>query len=156
MQGLTWTPPLCQVTRPLPFIPTERELDDLIAGCGKKVSAFLQTLKETAMRIGEAVRIKWKDLDLQRRTITLNQTEKHGNPRIFNVSNKLLVMLSILPRNTEYVFGVPHKRVKASNFYPRRKMLARKLGNPRLLEIGFHTFRHWKATTLYHETKDIV
>jgi len=54
MQGLLWNPPLCQVTRQLPFIPTERELDDLIAGCGKKMSAFLQTLKETAMRLGEA------------------------------------------------------------------------------------------------------
>lgn len=22
------------------------------------------------------------------------------------------------------------------------------------MKISFHTFRHWKATTLYHETKD--
>lgn len=156
MQGLTWTPPLCQVTRPLPFIPTERELDDLIAGSGRKLSAFLQTLKETAMRMGEAVRLKWKDLDLQRRTMTLNQTEKHGNPRIFAVSDKLCDMLSALPKNTEYVFGTSDKNAKSSNFFVRRRMLAHKLGNPRLLEIGFHTFRHWKATALYHETKDIV
>ncbi len=156
MQGLTWNPPRCQVTRPLPFIPTERELDDLIAGCGRKLSAFLQMLKETAMRVGEAVRLKWKDLDLERKTITLNQTEKHGNPRIFTISNKLCDMLSALPKNSEYVFGTSDKRAKSSNFYVRRRMLAHKLGNPRLLEIGFHTFRHWKATALYHETKDIV
>ena len=36
-----------------------------------------------------------------------------------------------------------------------RKRLAVKLQNPRLLKITFHTFRHWKATTLYHQTKDI-
>jgi integrase len=156
MQGLIWNPPLCQVTRPLPFIPTERELDDLIAGSGRKMSAFLQTLKETAMRTGEAVRVKWKDLDLQRKTIALNQTEKHGNPRMFTISNKLIEMLSALPKNTEYVFGAHHKSAKAASFYLKRKTLAQKLGNPRLLEIGFHTFRHWKATTLYHETKDIV
>jgi hypothetical protein len=35
-----------------------------------------------------------------------------------------------------------------------RKSLAQKLQNPRLLRITFHTFRHWKATTLYHQTKD--
>jgi hypothetical protein len=29
-----------------------------------------------------------------------------------------------------------------------------KRANPRLLRISFHTFRHWKATQLYHETKD--
>jgi len=34
--------------------------------------------------------------------------------------------------------------------------LARKLENPRLLEIKFHTFRHWKATKLYHQTKDLL
>ncbi|HLN44550.1 MAG TPA: site-specific integrase, partial [Candidatus Sulfotelmatobacter sp.] len=37
-----------------------------------------------------------------------------------------------------------------------RKRLAYNLSNPRLLEIHMHTFRHWKATMLYHETKDIV
>jgi integrase len=26
--------------------------------------------------------------------------------------------------------------------------------NPRLLQISFHTFRDWKATMLYHKTKD--
>jgi integrase len=24
------------------------------------------------------------------------------------------------------------------------------------MRISFHTFRHWKATTLYHQTKDIL
>ncbi|MEM2971339.1 MAG: site-specific integrase [Candidatus Bathyarchaeia archaeon] len=36
------------------------------------------------------------------------------------------------------------------------KRIARKLGNPRLLQINFHTFRHWKATMEYHKTKDIM
>jgi integrase len=35
-----------------------------------------------------------------------------------------------------------------------RKRLAETLQNPRLLRISFHTFRHWKATWLYHQTKD--
>lgn len=56
-QGLTWKPPICHVNRPLPFIPTERELDDLIAGCGRKTAAFLQCLKETGMRMGECSRL---------------------------------------------------------------------------------------------------
>jgi len=34
------------------------------------------------------------------------------------------------------------------------RWLAHKLQNPRLLKITFHTFRHWKATMLYHQTKD--
>jgi integrase len=35
-----------------------------------------------------------------------------------------------------------------------RKRLAERLQNPRLLRIHYHTFRHWKATMLYHQTKD--
>jgi len=38
----------------------------------------------------------------------------------------------------------------------QKKALAVKLKNPRLLRIGFHTFRHWKATMEYHRTKDIL
>ena len=37
-----------------------------------------------------------------------------------------------------------------------RKRLAHKLQNPRLLKISFHIIRHWKATTEYHKTKDIL
>ena len=37
-----------------------------------------------------------------------------------------------------------------------RKRTAKKLGNPRLDKITFHTFRHWKGTTEYHKTKDIM
>lgn len=34
--------------------------------------------------------------------------------------------------------------------------MAFKLQNPRLMEIHFHTFRHWKATSEYQKTKDIL
>lgn len=31
-----------------------------------------------------------------------------------------------------------------------------KLNNPRLNQTKFYTIRHWKGTTEYHETKDIL
>jgi site-specific recombinase XerC len=34
--------------------------------------------------------------------------------------------------------------------------VAERLQNPRLLQISFKTLRHWKATTEYHKTKDIL
>jgi integrase len=156
MQGQIWNPPMFHVTRKLPFIPTEKELDALIAGTGKKTSVFLQTLKETAMRSGECSRLKWENVDLQRRTIILNEAEKNGNPRIFSISSTLEAMLARLSKKSEFVFGSPSKTARSSGFYNERKRIARKLGNPRLLKIGLHTFRHWKATVLYHETRDIV
>ena len=154
-QGLKWEPPKCDVARKFPFIPTEKEIDDLVAGCGKKTSTFLQLLKETAMRCGEANRLEWIDIDFQRRTITLNKPEKKSKPRIFNVSSKLIAMLNMLPRTNMRVFpSVVAARRRAFNF--TRKSIAKKLQNPRLLRISFHTIRHWKATMLYHQTKDIL
>lgn len=43
-----------------------------------------------------------------------------------------------------------------TGFGHQRKKIARKLNNPRLKEIHFHTLRHWKATMLYHQTKDVL
>jgi integrase len=35
-------------------------------------------------------------------------------------------------------------------------VIARKLENPRILEISFTTFRHWKGTMEFHKTKDLL
>jgi integrase len=154
-QGITWNPPICDVRRKLPFIPLEREIDDLIAGCGKKTATFLQVLKETAMRAGETLRLKWTDLDFERQVITLNDPEKHGNPRVSRMSSKLAEMLNSLPKKEDRIFNCKYISVR-SVFAKAKKRIARKLGNPRLLRITFHTLRHWKATTTYHQTKDVL
>ena len=154
LQGKTWLPPICKVSRKIPFIPTEQELDSLIAGCGKKTSTFLQLLKETALRSAEACNLQWRDVDVQRKIVTFNEPLKNGNPRVFRMSNKLIAMLEALPKKNSYVFATNNKVTRQTVFYKAKRRLAAKLNNPRLLRIGFHTFRHWKATMLYHQTKD--
>ena len=57
------------------------------------------------MRIGEAGRLKWIDVDMEHDTITINQPEKGGLPRMFKVSGKLGAMLNVPPRENEYLFG---------------------------------------------------
>lgn len=42
------------------------------------------------------------------------------------------------------------------NYSKQRKALTFKLKNPRLQQITFHTFRHWKATMEYYKTRDIL
>ena len=152
----TWIAPTYEYKPPIPFIPTEEEIDQVIAGVGPKTSSLLQTLKETAMRIGEAAALEWTDINFKGRTISVNAPEKHGNPRILSVSTKLLDMLNQLPRNSTRVFGDATISHKNGNYFNQRRRLARKLGNPRLLRITFHTFRHWKASMEYHKTKDIM
>ncbi|MEM2419862.1 MAG: tyrosine-type recombinase/integrase [Candidatus Bathyarchaeia archaeon] len=131
MHGLSWQPPRCRRIRKLPFIPLEAEIDQLIAACSRKISAFLQLLKETGMRSGEAWQLKWTDLDLANNTVRVTP-EKGSEPRIFKISNKLAAMLSALPRNSERIFGPHSLKTLRRLFQKQRKRIAQKLGNPRL------------------------
>jgi integrase/predicted RNA-binding Zn-ribbon protein involved in translation (DUF1610 family) len=150
-----WEKPRCKMVKKFPFIPTEQEIDALIAGCRKKNAAFTQLLKETAMRPGEAKMLEWTNLDSDRNIITLNEPEKGSNPRMWKVSQRLIGMLNALPKACEQLFPGSLKSMKGT-WIDTRARLAETLQNPRLKKITFYTFRHWKATTEYHKTKDIL
>jgi integrase len=154
LNKMSWEPPRCVVTSKIPFIPTEQEIDALISAAPRKLSAFLLLLKETAMRRGEAKRLEWVNIDSERNTITLNDPEKHSNPRMWKVPTELIAQLNALPKNSQKVFGDCKMDSLKSAFLNLRKKQAFKLQNPRLLKINFHSFRHWKATMLYHKTRD--
>ncbi|MEM2888033.1 MAG: tyrosine-type recombinase/integrase [Candidatus Bathyarchaeia archaeon] len=151
--GLSWQPPRYRAAEKLPLIPTEADIDQLISGSGRKLSTFLLFLKETGVRCGEASRLKWSDIDFERRIVRITP-EKGSRSRILPVSNRLINMLNNLPRSSEKVWATLYSL--KSNFYKTRKSLAFKLQNPKLKQIGLHTFRHWKATMEYHRTKDIL
>lgn len=151
---LSWEKPRCVVTAKFPFVPTEQELDALISASGRKLSAFLQLLKETAMRRGEAKRLQWTAIDNERNIITLNAPEKHSNPRMWKVSPRLIAMLNSLPKDSQRVFGDSSMDSMKSMFQTLRKKLAVKLQNPRLLEVRFHSFRYWAGTMFYHKKPD--
>jgi integrase len=150
---IPWRPPKYSADHEIPFIPTEQELDLLIAACGKKVATFLQILKETGARCGEITKLTWTSIDSQQKVVRIT-AEKGSLSRILPLSTKAIEMLNNLPRDSERIFVFADDM--RSNFHLQRKRIARKLGNPRLLQIHFHTFRHWKGTMEYHKTKDPI
>jgi len=152
--GLSWKPPRIKREQKIPFIPLESEIDCLIAGTAKTTSLILQLLKETGMRIGEALRLKWININTENKTIILNEPEKHCNARIFRLSSKLLCMLEAYPKKSERIFPSPDVRTRDRIFRNQRIRLAEKLGNPRLRQITFHTLRHWVGTMEFHKTHD--
>jgi integrase len=156
MTGGKWEPPRYKRIKKIPFIPTEAEIDQLIAGCGPKTATLLQLLKETGMRIGEAWKLKWTEIDNVNNTVRVTP-EKGSNPRIFKLSGKMMAMLDSMQRRTtnNRVFSECLKS-KRRLFEKQRATLARKLKNPRIKAITFHTMRHFKATMEYHRTKDIL
>jgi len=155
LQSLKWKPPKYKPVYKLPYIPTEKDINDLIAGCHKKVATFLQLLKETAMRRGEAFKLEWTDIDPETKIVRI-LPEKGSNPRVFKISNKLATMLNNLPKTTNRVFDYKDIYNLEKTFRKQRKRIAFKLGNPKIKQIHFHTFRHWKATMLYAKTNNIL
>jgi integrase len=153
--GKTWNEPEYTTESQLPFIPTEAEIDTLIsAACQPKTATLLQTLKETGARIGELEKLKWMHIDQERRTIYIT-AEKGSNSRILPLSPKLIAMFNNLPKINDKVFQT-NKRGLRKTFESLRNTTAKKLNQPRLKNIHFHTFRHWKGTIEYHKTKDII
>jgi integrase len=148
---IKWKPPKYSDEHEIPYIPAEAELDQLISALGKKTATFCQLLKETGARAGEIASLKWTSFDFETKKVRI-KAEKGSNSRVLPLSMKALEMLCNLPRNKETIFS--NADDMRSCFFLQRRRAAKKLGNPKLILIHFHTFRHWKATTEQHKTRD--
>jgi len=96
----------------------------IIACAGEKLQPFLQTLKETFARTGEAAALKWQNIDLEKRIITINDAEKNSNPRQVEISEKLVKMLQRIPKSSDLVFGENAKKRMRKLFHWIRTRLA--------------------------------
>jgi integrase/rubredoxin len=155
-QNKTWRRPKYDYCQRLPeFLPTEEEIDQLIAGSGKKVATLLRLIKETGMRLGECLSLTWLSVDFQKDIVTLTNAEKHSLPRIFNVSHALTGMLQNLPKQNDKVFGIMKRDSAGTCLRNTRKKVAEKLKNPRIAKIHYHLIRHWFGTMEYHKKPDM-
>lgn len=65
-------------------------------------------------------------------------------------------MLERLPKTSDFVFGENATKRMRKLFHWTRTRLAYRTQNPRIKQIHLPSFRHWGATMLCHNTKDIV
>jgi integrase len=134
------------------YVPYETELDALIAATqSRRMACYLQTLKETYADPGEALRIRWIDIDEKNMTITINFPVKGHLAGTLSVSAKLLSMLSALPHDNEKVFPCTYHSVQTA-FVKLRKRVARIQQNPRIIAVELRGYRHWAGTKIAYET----
>jgi integrase len=152
--GKEWNKPKYAKQERYPYIPTEQEIDQLIASSCTTYATALLILKETGIRTDELMKLEWTDIDTQRKTINITPS-KRSNSRILPISNKLIALLNQLQRKKQKIFTMT-KHSLQWNWYRLRKRISTKLSNPKLMKITLHTFRRWKATMEYHKTRDII
>ena len=142
----------------IPFIPKEEQLDALISASSKRYAPLLQLDKESGWRVIELSRLKPSDFDLSRGTAILNCPAKGSLPRQIKMSQRLVSMLSPLIAKTpagNRIWAVKPRNL-GENFSRIRKKTAEKLGDTAINKITLKTFRHFKGTMTYHQTKDIL
>jgi len=154
MEGLSWKRPRYVQPERLPFVPTEAELDQLIASCGRKLGVFLQGLKDTGADPGELAALEPTDINAENRTVQIRPVKRH-NPRVLKVSREFTIRLQTL-KSYQASQRIFNQKTLSTCLHSQRKRAAQKFGNPRLQKISFTTFRHWKGTMEYHRTKDIL
>jgi integrase len=97
------------------------------------MAAFLQTLKETAARPIEAMRIQREEVDFVQNHLPIKHPAKNCNPRMIRMTEKLTSMLKTLPINTNgKLFRYKNERVAAKTLQEMRKRATIKLGIPEL------------------------
>jgi integrase/predicted RNA-binding Zn-ribbon protein involved in translation (DUF1610 family) len=137
-----------------PFIPTASEVNALIHGGGRVTSTLLQVAATTGARVGEICRLRWRDVDFEKHTISINDPEKGSNTRTIVVPEKTISMLnSLKKRYGEYIFH-PNSENARNNLVYLRQKLADKNKNPRFLQVHMHSFRHYFARKKLIETNN--
>jgi integrase len=154
MEKMTWQKPRYKQEDAIVFVPDEKELDQLTAACrSRRMSTFLQCLKETYADPGEILGLKW--IDFHENILTINAPVKRHLPGQATISNKLVSMLNALPRKSERIFPTSYSMMRQC-FVAVRNRAATRLQNPRLRAITFKSFRHWGGTMLAHYTNGNV
>ena len=72
------------------------------------------------------------------------------------ITQNLANRLGPIPKTSERVFDFSSLRYLSGSFRKQRKRIAERLQNPRILQIHFHTIRHWKASITYAQKPDIL
>jgi integrase len=60
------------------FIPTVKQIETVIAVADADTQDYLWSIRDTMARVGEINRLKWTDVDLERRCVVLSTRKKRG------------------------------------------------------------------------------
>ena len=114
-----------QVSLRIMTLEQERRLVMCVADCNFVIGAFVAILGETGLRKSEGLRMKWADVDFEKKMLTVPRS-KTGEPRYIPLSDYAIEWLSSLHSESAWVFtlsnGKPLKAPRES--FAKGKKLA--------------------------------
>jgi len=123
----------------------KKQISKLLKSCNGYLKAIVITALTTGMRKGEILNLKWSNVDLDKRLITITLT-KNNELRILPINKLLYKTLKSLAKHTksEYVFahenGNPYNDIK--------KVYHIALKKAGITDFHFHDLRHTFASRL--------
>jgi len=138
------------------FVPNPSMIKKLVYRIRNiKLRAAVLIAVETGASQSEVWNLKWKDVNLQNKTITITGVKGHRT-RQYQISDELCTLLMQIPKDTDKIFNLKKARYLNDSLRKYRIRLAEETGNSDFLKIHFHTLRHFAISWKYFKTKDIV
>jgi site-specific recombinase XerD len=140
-----------KLNKNIPRFITEQELYLILAQEENQILRYIYaTLFFTGMRISELLNLKWADVNLNDRIITVRNTKtfriKSAAERIIPIGGKLLKILHRLRQDTIYLFYIPAVNLSRDIVSHRFKQALRKTEVNH--DIRLHDLRHSCFTAL--------
>jgi integrase len=137
-------------------IPSVEEFMRIVAAAPRDVQPLLVILTHSLARIDEILRLTWKDVNFELKTITLwTRKRKDGNwePRHIPMNEDLFNVLHPMWKRREQEEWVFWNK-KEKNRYNRRPKLMRSIcKRAGTSHYGFHAIRHFSATYMHDVLK---
>lgn len=139
----------------------QNEIETLISSTkSKELPTIIRLAIETAMRLGEIVSLKWDQIDIEHRLVSLSDT-KNGSSRFVPLTSKAIEIISSLPKANERLFSINSR--SATLTFIRVRNAARKQyelsggTDPNFLkDIHFHDLRHEAITRLFEKGFNVM
>jgi len=138
------------------YVPTPEMVKQFIYRIRKlELRAMVMIAIETGASASEVWNLKWKDVNLQSKSITITGVKGHRTKQ-YPMSDELVTLLSQIPKGSERIFSIKHSKHINDSIQDYRRRLAIETGNVDFNKIHFHTFRHFAISWKYFGCKDIV